>query len=296
MAWQDRDYNRYAPEFGGPARLARRSVTFWLIAICVAVFLIDWTGWFGAEPLTRLGAFSADRVLRHGQAWRFLTFQFLHANPLHILFNMISLYFFGRLVESSLGPRRFLAFYLLCGVGGALFYLALWGLGTAFPGVPFLLFADARTRLVGASAGVFGVLVAGAVLAPQQRVFLLLPPISMSIRTMALVMLAIAVFSVLFGHNAGGEASHLGGAAVGFLLIRRPRLLAWADRLPTDPWQRLHARRQALAAQHRRDKDQALDAEVDRILAKVKERGMHHLTSGEKRTLQRATERHRHAG
>jgi membrane associated rhomboid family serine protease len=300
MAWQDRDYNRYAPAYGGPPRFGWTgwSVTVWLIVICVVVFLLDWLRVLPTcGRLTLLGSFSAYSVIEHGQVWRFITFQFLHAGVAHILFNMMALYVFGRMVESSLGPRKYLAFYLLCGMGGALLYLALWALGTVFPNVPFLLIANARTPLVGASAGIFGVLVAGAVLAPNQQISLLFPPITLSMRNLALVMLGIAVCVVLFsGSNAGGQAAHLGGAAVGFLLIRRPRLLAWADAMPTGTFQKLAQKRQSLAARRRREQDQALDAEVDRILAKVKAHGLHHLTAGEKRTLQRATERHRDAG
>jgi hypothetical protein len=115
---------------------------------------------------------------------------------------------------------------------------------------------------------------------------------------MALIFLGIEVFTVLsVGPNAGGGVAHLGGAAAGFLLTRYPGLLAWADRLPGGgTLQRLAQKRQMMAANRRRQRNDALDAEVDRILAKVKAHGMHHLTSGEKRTLQRATERHRDAG
>ena len=137
---------------------------------------------------------------------------------------MISLYFFGPIIEGCLGSRKYLAFYLLCGIGGGVMYLALWGLG--------VLQGGADTPMVGASAGIFGILVAAARVAPDTRVMLLFPPIPLRLRTFAIVMLGIAVWVVFTsGRNAGGQAAHLGGAAVGALLIWRPDLLNFFDRL-----------------------------------------------------------------
>jgi membrane associated rhomboid family serine protease len=80
--------------------------------------------------------------------------------------------------------------------------------------------------LVGASAGIFGVLIAAAFVAPNATIMLLFPPIPMQLRTFAWVLIAIAVFSVFTaGHNAGGEAAHLGGAAMGAALMSNPRVL-----------------------------------------------------------------------
>ena len=97
--------------------------------------------------------------------WRLIGFQFLHADMLHLMFNMIALYFFGPLIEGVLGGKRYLAFYLLCGIAGGLMYLLLnlagyvWVDSLGFVEVPGLLFNAAGTPLIGASAGVFGVLV-----------------------------------------------------------------------------------------------------------------------------------------
>ena len=92
--------------------------------------------------------------------------------------------------------------------------------------------------MVGASAGIFGVLIAAAVrVAPNASVRLLFPPIPMKLRNLAWIMLGIAAFTlVIYGHNAGGEAAHLGGAGVGYLLIQRPQVLnvftKWPRRKP----------------------------------------------------------------
>src|SRR5690606_11878394 len=111
--------------------------------------------------------------------WRFIGFQFLHANFSHLLFNMIALYFFGPMVEQYLGSKRYLAFYLLCGICGALMYLLLNLSGYIVTlmshtpvQIPGLLFNDPSTPLVGASAGIFCVLMAGAFLAPHATVLL----------------------------------------------------------------------------------------------------------------------------
>ena len=134
---------------------------------------------------------------------------------------------FGPMIESYLGRRRFLAFYLLCGASGAGMYMILWQLGilrgTVIPGVGDI---SPIVPLVGASAGIFGVLVAAAMVAPNATIMLLFPPIPMSLKTFAWVLIGIAVFTVFTsGHNAGGEAAHLGGAAMGAALMSNPRVL-----------------------------------------------------------------------
>ena len=249
MGLYDRDYLRTpAGPRGGPTGRAVNamrlwSVSTWLIAINVAVFLIDLMlrtpEGLGLPFLW--GHFSAYTALYQGQVWRFITFQFLHAGPQHIFFNMLSLYFFGGMIENYLGPRRFLAFYLLCGIAGALAYLLLWRLG--------ILVNHPATPMVGASAGIFGVLMAAAQIAPNTRVMLMFPPIPMPLKVLAWIMIAIALVTILSsGRNAGGEAAHLGGAALGAVLIGFPGALNvfdfFANRrraqrgFPADPWRR----------------------------------------------------------
>jgi membrane associated rhomboid family serine protease len=243
MAFEDRDYNRapgqpapgadyaHTPRSSGSqvGHMGPRSVTTWLIIINVAVYILDHVihgvghDQFGRRftypILTQLGYFSVDTAIRHLQVWRFITFQFLHSydNILHLLFNMIGLYFFGPLIEYVLGSRRYLAFYLICGIGGPIMDMLLW-MGHVLVASPFM-------PLVGASAGIFGILIAAAQIAPDATVLIygILP---MRLRVMAWLLLGIAVFTVFTqGHNAGGEAAHLGGAILGWLLIRNPRVL-----------------------------------------------------------------------
>jgi membrane associated rhomboid family serine protease len=213
-----------------------RTVTTWLIIINVAVFLLDW--WLSRhgvgyemrapgirmffKPLEFWGHFSEVFAVEDLQVWRFVTFQFLHQDWSHLLFNMLALYFFGPLVEEELTSRQFLPFYLLSGIGGAVMYLVLLVLGFHV-GSPFV-------PLIGASAGIFGVLIAAARIAPDEEV-LVFGLIPIPLHWLAYLFILYAVFTILFhGANAGGEAAHLGGAVVGYALTRWPQVLeriAW---------------------------------------------------------------------
>ena len=146
------------------------------------------------------------------------------------------------------------------------FYVVVSSLG-------WLVSAD----LIGASGGVFGVLIACAVLFPQMRVIYFIIP--MQIRTLALLLIVVGTLGFLRGQNRGGELCHLGGVVTGFL---------WVTARPY-----LNARRQRTSrpARQRRSQDQAkLQYEVDRILAKVHEQGIHSLTRRERQILHEATE------
>src|SRR2546423_2229853 len=189
-------------------------------------------------PLEGLGHFSAYTAVEHLQLWRFVTFQFLHASLTHLAFNMIALYFFGPLMEAYLGRPRYLGFYLLCGTGGAASYLVLWRLGWLGTS-HYAMLVERFLPLVGASAGIYGILIASAILLPHATA-LLYGVIPVKLRTLAWVMIAIAMYMVWTnGRNAGGEAAHLGGAVVGVFLMR----LGWL-------WRRITAaRRRAPSSQ-----------------------------------------------
>ncbi|NOG55284.1 MAG: rhomboid family intramembrane serine protease [Planctomycetes bacterium] len=263
MGLYDRDYayeGQGRPGFGNPftnggslpsgmSGMSGWSINTWIIVINVAVFFVGiLLAGFMRTPqgqpvhiLTEWGHFSTYSALIQKQVWRFITFQFLHAGFLHILFNMLGLYWFGPQVEKHLGSRRYLAFYLLCGCAGACLYLLLNVAGQMVGRpMPFLLVNNPKTPLIGASAGVFGVLFALAYLRPNQTITLLLMliiPVTMKIRTLAYGLAALALVTVYMaapGSNAGGEAGHLGGAMLGALLIRYPKTLNWALWIPLD--------------------------------------------------------------
>lgn len=261
MGLYDRDYvqgGRAGVGFGNPftaggslpsglSGMSGWSVNTWIIVVNVAMYVLCvLTSPYGTanvmpSPIVKWGAFSTVTALRDYQVWRFITFQFLHAGFLHLLFNMLGLYWFGPQVEKYLGSRRYLAFYLLCGCAGACLYLLLnvGGLTVGRP-VPFLLFSNPAAPLVGASAGVFGVLFALTYLRPHEMItflFMLFIPITMKIRTLAYFLAALALLTVFKASpqtNAGGEAGHLGGAMIGAVLIRYPTLLNWALWIPLE--------------------------------------------------------------
>ncbi|MBR5878117.1 MAG: rhomboid family intramembrane serine protease [Akkermansia sp.] len=190
-------------------------------------------------------AYSWFTCFLEGQFWRMVTYQFVHANFGHILFNMWALFFFGPAVENAMGPRRFLLFYLVCGIAGALFSSLLAGMGlytsipdtaqneficnqlATFAGFEGYVQCWQMIPLVGASASIYGVMVACAFMYPDVRISLLFPPVTLRLRTFALIIIGIASATILFTlGNAGGEAGHLGGIIMGALIM-----LAWKYRL-----------------------------------------------------------------
>ncbi|MCS7034759.1 MAG: rhomboid family intramembrane serine protease [Phycisphaerae bacterium] len=230
MGIYDRDYARVPTTGDRLGQLRMWSVTTWLIVINVTVFFVDGllrSAGFAyplrglpilVGPLESWGHFSAGTTIVGLQLWRFLTFQFLHANLQHLFFNMLGLYFFGQMMETYLGRNRFLIFYLTCGVAGAACYLLLW--------LMHVLVGSAWTPMVGASAGIFGILAAASRVAPRATVMLIFPPMPVELRTWALVLLGLAAATIIFaGPNAGGEAAHLGGAILGYFTVNffRPR-------------------------------------------------------------------------
>jgi membrane associated rhomboid family serine protease len=238
MGIYDRDYYRDAPPRGGFGVFSMASVTTWLIVLNVACFFLDQMSRsvllddYGRPlalraPVFEWGAFSKVTAVEHFQVWRFVSFQFLHANLGHLFSNMLSLYLFGPIVESYFGRRRFTAFYLLCGCSGAVGYMLLLLAG--------VLHGD-DVPLVGASAGIFGVLVAGAMLAPNVTIMLLFPPIPMQLKYLAMMLVAWAAYTAFTnGQNAGGQAAHLGGAVVGYALLRHPQVLAVFEKIGGPP-------------------------------------------------------------
>ena len=248
-------------------------------------------------PLQSFLHFSTQRGFLRVEFWRLIGFQFLHGGFVHLLFNMMGLYFFGPMVERYLGGKRYLAFYLLCGIFGALMYCLLnvggWittMMAVSTVQIPGLLFNSPSTPLIGASAGVYGVLMAGAFLVPNAMVlvFFILP---MRLATLAYALVIIAMINVIFGgHNAGGEAGHIGGAIAGFYFIRHPHHLHgffdFMGRIdPTSHHYRGKGRR------FRRGPGKADRSDIDRILDKISDRGLHSLTDKEKRLLRDASKR-----
>ncbi|HVZ93666.1 MAG TPA: rhomboid family intramembrane serine protease [Phycisphaerales bacterium] len=230
-------------------------------------------------PLTAFGHFSSGRLFQDWEIWRVVTFQFLHANLNHLLMNMLALWFFGPLVERSIGSRsRYAAFYLTCGIFGAVSYLILNLLG--------VIVTQNYMPLVGASAGCFGVLMAAAYYAGDgiMLVFMVLP---MKIRTGAYLFVLLAVLNILMGGgNAGGDAAHIGGAIAGYFFVRRPHLLTdFFDILGSSKTKR-PPRRGGIPASPR--PAAGTDPRLDAILGKIATQGMGSLSDEDRQYLERA--------
>jgi len=227
------------------------------------------------------------------QAWRFVGYGLLHVNLTHLVFNMVGLWVFGAIVEQAFGRLRFFALFTLSVVIGALLYFLLNVGGLAVLGatdkvfvVPGLLFNNPYLPLIGASAGVYGVILAAAWLRPDEDIYLFFV-FPVPLRYFALAIIAIAVITLLqHGQNAGGEAAHLGGAIAGWWIAQRPHLLD--DFFPF--FHRFDGRR---APRPAKSKPAVSEAEVDRILDKVREQGLGSLTERERDTLRNATNDHR---
>lgn len=249
-----------------------------------------------------IGYFSTERIARL-EVWRFVTFQFLHVNGAHLFLNMLGLFFFGPIAERYLGSRRlFLAFYLACGMAGAAMYLMLNLVGwLAVPSgahLPLVLANKPWVPLVGASAGVFGVLLAAAFIRPRDLMYIF-GVIPIRIREGVYLFTAIAFFNLLTGGtNAGGDAAHIGGAIAGAFFIRKPHLLLNFF----DDFLRTSGRHPAFEGGRHTKRTGAKrppsrhDERFNRILDKVRDEGMGSLTSAEARFLERETERRKGNG
>lgn len=155
--------------------------------------------------------------------WQILTYAFLHANFFHLLVNMIMLWMFGSALERTLESGPFLAYYLVCALGAALLHLVVgsWT-GSVYP-------------TVGASGGVFGILLAFGLLYPNHMIVLLIPPIPMKAKWFVIAVGAFTLWAGVSGHMPGiAHFAHLGGMLFGLLLLQY-----WRGRLPFKPRRQL---------------------------------------------------------
>jgi membrane associated rhomboid family serine protease len=146
------------------------------------------------------------------QVWQLISYGFMHGGLNHIFFNMFGLWMFGRDIENVLGSKRFLVYYLTCVVGAAIVQLTVAGLqGGIYP-------------TVGASGGVFGLLLAYAMFFPNRTVMLLFPPIPMKAKYFVLGYGLLELYLGVSGSSPGvANFAHLGGMLFGFVLLRRWR-------------------------------------------------------------------------
>ncbi|KLD76655.1 rhomboid family intramembrane serine protease [Xanthomonas hyacinthi] len=161
-------------------------------------------------PISDFDAFSPGQNF---QIWQLLTYGFLHGGFSHLLFNMLALYMFGGPLEQTWGNKRFLTYYLVCVAGAGLCQLLVGWWMVSNGGDPY--------PTLGASGGIFGLLLAFGMLFPNQRVMLLFPPIPMKARTFVIVFGALELIMGFTGWQPGvAHFAHLGGMLFGWLLIR----------------------------------------------------------------------------
>lgn len=225
------------------------------------------------------------------QPWSLLSYMFLHTDLLHILFNMLILYWTGRLFTEYLGNDKLWATYILGGLAGAVLYII------AFNFFPAFSVAKQYAFLLGASAGVIAVLVAVATLLPDYIVHLLLiGPVRL--KYVAIISILLYFISIPLG-NAGGHIAHLGGALFGYLMVSRLRKGQDLTKWLTGFSKGRKAKMKVVSRQVQRggtedtyhDRVAASQEEVDRILDKINRSGFESLTKQEKEILYKASGR-----
>ncbi len=283
-----------------------KSVSFG--SVCPAVKAILWTNagifvlqallekWGGVYVIRDVFALSQEGLAR-GYVFQFISYQFLHGDLWHLLANLLVIYFIGKEMERVLGRKSFLVLYFSAGVLGGLLQIALsWivplmfpNLADRFPDVP----------VVGASAAAFGLVAAFAAMFPNQPITLLLffvLPVSFRARTLLWIALALAIFGIVaMPESRVAHGAHLGGLCAGVAYVYyivggrwRFQKPAFSRRSPQrrsggKPWAKVPP-----VAKKGRSGADFISREVDPILDKISEQGIHSLTEKERRLLESA--------
>ena len=252
--------------------------------------------------------------------YQFITYMFLHGGFTHILFNMFALWMFGSVIERVWGPKKFLFYYICCGVGAGFTQELVQYITYSMEGIAAYQYVnaggvqmttDAYINLwttIGASGAVYGILLAFGMIFPNERLFIIPFPFPIKAKWLIVGYIAIELFSAMSGPGDGvAHMAHLGGMLFGFLLIRywqkhpdssagfgRSRGQEFFDNLK----RKYDARQnqQHMKAEHtsapRRETDEEYNArqrknqeEVDAILDKIRKSGYDSLTKEEKKKL-----------
>lgn len=225
-------------------------------------------------------------ALKHG--WTFITYMFLHDGILHILFNMLWLYWIGKIFVEYAGSKRVVALYFMGGISGALLFLL------------FGLFLPMGAPMVGASAGVMAVVIATAVLLPEYVIHLLFFG---PVRLKYLALISFILTSLLdISQNTGGKISHIGGALFGIIFmlqykngrdITKPvtNFLDWISSFSTGRPKIKTSYKGKASDEDYNQNQRAKQAKIDRILDKISKSGYDALTKEEKDFLFKASGR-----
>ena len=284
---EDRDYMRQ-PEYHTP----RVSFTVALLIVNAVIFIVQQAALQYPGGLLSQDNYFALSVegLRHYYVWQLLTFQFMHVNWLHIIFNSLVIFFFGRSVETVLGRAHFLALYLVSGIIGGVVQV-LFTLGTHSLDAP----------VMGASAGASGLIAAFAAIYWTERFTLLFYfiPVTMRGKTLLWISIGMAVVGILTPSNGIANAAHFGGILAGFFYARQVLHGHWPQwkfparrerprELAATPAGKKFWRSAARTADEEVSTDQFLQNEVDPILDKISAHGIQSLTAREREILEKA--------
>jgi membrane associated rhomboid family serine protease len=259
-------------------------ITPWVgrIIVANAVVLLLLMTLFTSPGLFEALQFSPRTALT--RPWTFISYMFVHAGLLHLLGNMLMLFVFGTAVESRMGSRNFLLYYLFCGVGAAVFSLLLAGL---MPIGPF----------VGASGAVLGVAVAFAMFWPDAELIVFPIPVPIKARTLVIGLVVLDVVgSRLWPGDGIAHMAHVGGALFGYLFFRAQLLSRRSAAPPARTVERVVMVQSGSAEPERRTpvtpmrprrgiESDPVAAEVDRVLDKISEKGISSLTPAERKFL-----------
>ena len=228
------------------------------------------------------------------QPWSVVTYMFLHADVMHIFFNMISLYWFGRIALERISQKQLVALYILGGLAGAAMYVLSYNL------FPYFSVAVQNSYLLGASGAAVAICVAAATLQPNYPIRLMFIG-EVKLIWVATGMVAISIFGIT-GNNAGGEFAHIGGAILGYFYAKAwmkgkdysrvvTSVIDWftnifkrTPKIKVKQGGKQTASRVKTDAEYNREK-RANEAAIDAILDKIKQRGYESLTADEKREL-----------
>jgi len=274
-------------------------LVFAALIVLHAILTVSSAGAYYPPVLRQFELSSALPVLlRH--PWTLLTYAFTHEGFFHILFNLLNLYWFGQLVREYLGDRRLVSIYVLGALAGAAVFLLSYNLLPVFqPAV--------GSPMVGASAAVTAIIVAGATLLPDYTfTLILIGPVK--IKWIAAVVVLISLAGVN-GGNPGGEIAHLGGALLGFVFIKQlqaGRDLGRPVQAVGNWFGHLFSRQPTLRVSSSRRPEpvaaggpggakkpasnQPLQDEIDLILDKISNSGYESLSKDEKQKLFRASQ------
>ncbi len=274
MGIYDRDYVKDSWNSGSGGGMMRMSGGFrdlsivkWLLIINFVVFLLTLSETLQVKIFT-WGVVFPENYLWMIQLWRLITYQFLHWDAMHFIFNMIVLFFFAPILERLWGSRTFLRFYLISGAAGGVVYTLLVLIGVLEAG-----------PMAGASGALNAVLMAVAILYPRMIV-LIYGIIPVRISWLVAIMIILSLLKFTSGVNAGGEAAHLTGLAAGAVYVLYK------------PWfTKFRLQRKKGTWQQKMNQERNFEMEVDRILQKVNREGIASLTRKEKEILQEATRR-----